>query len=318
MGASRGIGRAIAAALAREGASVAIASRSQEKLEEAAAEIGERGDAVRRRCRRPRSPRGAAGRGRPSELGPIEILVTQHRRPAVRRRPRPRARRLGERLPLARPRAARARRRRRAGNARARLGADRQRRLQLDPRADPRPQPLQRPPHGRGRLPQDALARGRRRRDHRQHRRHRPLRHRTPRRRQRLPRGRRRGGASTKSRPPASASRRSTATSSPSSAPTAPPTSPAPSSPSTAACCARPSRATRGVRRRREPVRQPGALADEVTSACRDGRIEGKRITSRRFSTPARIIVRRSMPMPDPPAGNDPYSSARTNSSSLG
>jgi len=40
MGASRGIGRAIAAALAREGARVAIASRSEEKLEEAAAEIG--------------------------------------------------------------------------------------------------------------------------------------------------------------------------------------------------------------------------------------------------------------------------------------
>ncbi|MFL5900348.1 MAG: SDR family oxidoreductase [Solirubrobacterales bacterium] len=40
MGASRGIGRAIAAALAREGAQVAIASRSAEKLEEAAAEIG--------------------------------------------------------------------------------------------------------------------------------------------------------------------------------------------------------------------------------------------------------------------------------------
>jgi 3-oxoacyl-[acyl-carrier protein] reductase len=40
MGASRGIGRGIAAALAREGARVAIASRSQERLEEAAAEIG--------------------------------------------------------------------------------------------------------------------------------------------------------------------------------------------------------------------------------------------------------------------------------------
>jgi len=40
MGASRGIGRAIAAALAEEGARVAIASRSAEKLEQAAAEIG--------------------------------------------------------------------------------------------------------------------------------------------------------------------------------------------------------------------------------------------------------------------------------------
>jgi 3-oxoacyl-[acyl-carrier protein] reductase len=41
MGASRGLGRAIAASLAREGARVAIASRSQERIEEAAAAIAE-------------------------------------------------------------------------------------------------------------------------------------------------------------------------------------------------------------------------------------------------------------------------------------
>jgi 3-oxoacyl-[acyl-carrier protein] reductase len=41
MGASRGLGRAIAASLVAEGAQVAIASRSREKLDEAAAEIGE-------------------------------------------------------------------------------------------------------------------------------------------------------------------------------------------------------------------------------------------------------------------------------------
>lgn len=41
MGASKGIGRGIAQALAREGARVAIASRSHERLEAAAAEIGE-------------------------------------------------------------------------------------------------------------------------------------------------------------------------------------------------------------------------------------------------------------------------------------
>jgi 3-oxoacyl-[acyl-carrier protein] reductase len=39
MGASRGIGRGVAGALAREGARVALASRSRERLEEAAAEI---------------------------------------------------------------------------------------------------------------------------------------------------------------------------------------------------------------------------------------------------------------------------------------
>ena len=41
MGASRGIGRAIGAVLAREGARVAIASRSEEALTKAAAEIGD-------------------------------------------------------------------------------------------------------------------------------------------------------------------------------------------------------------------------------------------------------------------------------------
>jgi 3-oxoacyl-[acyl-carrier protein] reductase len=41
MAASRGIGRAVAVALAREGARVAISSRSAERLEEAAAEVGE-------------------------------------------------------------------------------------------------------------------------------------------------------------------------------------------------------------------------------------------------------------------------------------
>jgi 3-oxoacyl-[acyl-carrier protein] reductase len=74
MGASRGIGRGIAAALAGEGARVAIASRSRERLEEAASDI--------------------AGEARPfvadasdveriaglpdqvaAELGPVEILV---------------------------------------------------------------------------------------------------------------------------------------------------------------------------------------------------------------------------------------------------
>ncbi|HET9186013.1 MAG TPA: SDR family NAD(P)-dependent oxidoreductase, partial [Solirubrobacterales bacterium] len=41
MGASRGIGRGIAEALVREGARVAIASRSEERVHEAAAEIGD-------------------------------------------------------------------------------------------------------------------------------------------------------------------------------------------------------------------------------------------------------------------------------------
>lgn len=74
MGASRGIGRAIAAALAREGARVAMASRSREQLEQAAAEIeGETAVLVAdtsdldRLAALPAEIEGA--------LGPIEILV---------------------------------------------------------------------------------------------------------------------------------------------------------------------------------------------------------------------------------------------------
>jgi 3-oxoacyl-[acyl-carrier protein] reductase len=74
MGASRGIGRAIAAALAREGARVVIASRSEEALARAAAEIGDgvaafaadAGD-LDRLAALP----GEVG----AALGPVEILV---------------------------------------------------------------------------------------------------------------------------------------------------------------------------------------------------------------------------------------------------
>lgn len=74
MGASRGIGRAIAAALASEGARVALASRSLEKLEEAKVEIGDNANPF---------VADAADLDRLAELpaeveaalGPIEILV---------------------------------------------------------------------------------------------------------------------------------------------------------------------------------------------------------------------------------------------------
>jgi 3-oxoacyl-[acyl-carrier protein] reductase len=76
MGASRGIGRAIAAALAREGAHVVVASRSDEKLEEATNEIGAKAtpfiaDAtdLDRLARLPGEVEQAL------RLGPIEILV---------------------------------------------------------------------------------------------------------------------------------------------------------------------------------------------------------------------------------------------------
>ena len=72
-GASKGIGNGIARVLAAEGARVAVSSRSRERIDAAAAEIGARGfvhdshdlDAAPR-CSRPWR----------SELGPIDILVT--------------------------------------------------------------------------------------------------------------------------------------------------------------------------------------------------------------------------------------------------
>lgn len=75
MGASRGIGRAVASALAREGARVALASRSRDRLAEAAKEIStdtasfeaDTGDLERIE----RLPAEVEG-----ELGPVEILVT--------------------------------------------------------------------------------------------------------------------------------------------------------------------------------------------------------------------------------------------------
>ncbi len=74
MGASRGLGRAVAAALAREGARVAISSRSGEKLAEAAAEIGEA--AMPLVADASDLDRLAALPGEVAEtLGPIEILV---------------------------------------------------------------------------------------------------------------------------------------------------------------------------------------------------------------------------------------------------
>ncbi len=74
MGASRGLGRGIATALAREGARVAIASRSAEKLGEAAAQIGDR--ATPFVADASDLDRLAALPGEvDAALGPVEILV---------------------------------------------------------------------------------------------------------------------------------------------------------------------------------------------------------------------------------------------------
>jgi 3-oxoacyl-[acyl-carrier protein] reductase len=75
LGASRGIGRGIAGVLAREGANVAVSSRSGESLEEAVAEIGAGATAF------PADAADLEGMSAlPGEvaekLGPVEILVT--------------------------------------------------------------------------------------------------------------------------------------------------------------------------------------------------------------------------------------------------
>jgi 3-oxoacyl-[acyl-carrier protein] reductase len=75
LGASRGIGRGIAAALAHEGASVAIASRSRERVAEAAGEI--EGEVVSLEADTEDLERLASLPGEvEGELGPVEILVT--------------------------------------------------------------------------------------------------------------------------------------------------------------------------------------------------------------------------------------------------
>ncbi len=75
MGASRGIGRGIAAVLAREGARVAIASRSRQRLEQAGSEI--EGEVVPFAADSLDLERLAELPGEvAAEIGPVEILVT--------------------------------------------------------------------------------------------------------------------------------------------------------------------------------------------------------------------------------------------------
>jgi 3-oxoacyl-[acyl-carrier protein] reductase len=82
MGASRGIGRGIAAALAREGARVAIASRSLDPVEETAESIA--GGAAPFAADTGDLERLAALPGEVAEgLGPVEILVTNTGGPAA-------------------------------------------------------------------------------------------------------------------------------------------------------------------------------------------------------------------------------------------
>jgi 3-oxoacyl-[acyl-carrier protein] reductase len=74
-GASRGLGRAIAGALAREGAQVAVASRSGQRIERAAVEIGHGARPFVADTDQP-ARMGALVAEVEEALGPIEVLVT--------------------------------------------------------------------------------------------------------------------------------------------------------------------------------------------------------------------------------------------------
>jgi 3-oxoacyl-[acyl-carrier protein] reductase len=74
MGASRGIGRGIGAALAREGARVVLSSRSEERLGEAVEEIGAGVTAIPSDASDPERLRALSGEVEEA-VGPIEILV---------------------------------------------------------------------------------------------------------------------------------------------------------------------------------------------------------------------------------------------------
>jgi len=74
MGASRGIGRAIAGALAREGARVAIASRSAARLDEVVQEIGPAAAAFVADASDPERMTALPGEVE-TALGPVDILV---------------------------------------------------------------------------------------------------------------------------------------------------------------------------------------------------------------------------------------------------
>lgn len=75
LGASKGIGLAIAAALAREGAAVAAVSRSSERVEAAAAGLGERAAGLAADTDDLEAMRALPARVA-DRLGPVDILVT--------------------------------------------------------------------------------------------------------------------------------------------------------------------------------------------------------------------------------------------------
>ena len=166
MGASRGLGRAIAEALAREGARVAMASRSREPLERAADEI--EGETAVLEADASDLDRLAGLASEVEEaLGPIEILVANTGGPPLggaldhsldEWEQAYRSLVLAPRVLIEAVL---------PGMREKGLGTDRERRLELGSRADPRTGALQLAPDGGGGVLQDAGERGRRPGNHR-------------------------------------------------------------------------------------------------------------------------------------------------------
>ena len=156
LGASKGIGRAVASELAAEGARVAVARARADALEASPREIGAIAF-VHDNADLDRVP--ALVEAVTAALGPIEILVTNTGGPPARpdalAHPREEwelAHRTLVLAPLALIE------RRHAGHARARLGADRQHRVLDGARAVAEPDALQQPPLGDARRVQDDRA----------------------------------------------------------------------------------------------------------------------------------------------------------------
>ena len=171
MGASKGIGRGIAGALAARGRQ----GRDRQPQPRAARRDGRR---ARRARHRASSPTRATSTGSPScparskpTLGPIDILVANTGGPPPGCAARQLDRRVGRGLPLAGARACGCWSRASCPACASAAGDGSSTSAPTRPSSrSPRSTLSNANPPGRGRLPQDALARGRRRRDHRQHR----------------------------------------------------------------------------------------------------------------------------------------------------
>ena len=166
--ASQGLGKATAAALAAEGAHVAICSRDRDRIEAAAGDIPGAVPLVADVA----TEAGALEfvRAAREALGGVDILVANGGGPPPGTFAIDRDRELPRRVRAELPGDDRDVRRARARDAGTALGTGGRDHVGRGATADPQPDPLQHRACGAHRLPEDARPRGRRRRRHREHR----------------------------------------------------------------------------------------------------------------------------------------------------